>query len=110
MWIAKSRPSSIATISAHPMFRPSVFQPTDNLQASHSPLKTIPMPHDEEASTQKSTEEAGGGLDKEELQKAKANFVHHQSMSDRTLGLGDLRTKGDVKKLKEAAKREIEGR
>ena len=82
----------------------------ENFQASHVPLKTTPMPHEEEASTQNSTDEGGGGFDNNEPQKGKRSWDLHQLMSVRTLGLGDLRMKGDDKKLKEAAKREMAGR
>ena len=74
------------------------------------PLKTIPMPHEEEASTQNSTDKGGGGFDSTEPQKGERSWDLHQLMSMRTLGLGDLRIKGDDRKLKEAAKREIAGR
>jgi hypothetical protein len=83
---------------------------TGNFQASHSPLKTMPIPHEDDASTQNSTGEAGGGLDNTEPQKSLVSWSRHHPMSVRTLGLGVRRMKGDDAKLKEAAKREREGR
>jgi hypothetical protein len=54
--------------------------------------------------------DVGGGFDKEEPQKPAESWARHHSISVKTLGLGDFRMKGDERKLKEAAKREIEGR
>jgi hypothetical protein len=81
----------MATISAQPMFRPPLCQFMDNFQKSQSLSKTIPIPHDDEASTQNLILDVGGGLDKMEPQKSANNWVRHHSMSDNTLGLGDLR-------------------
>ena len=108
-WTANNKPSSIATISAHPMLRPSESQPGENFQASHVPLKTKPTPHDEEASTQNSTGDTGGGLERIEPQKLAVSWDRHQVMSVRTLALGVLRMKGDDRKLKEEAKRDRDG-
>ena len=68
------------------------------------------MPQEEEASTQKLVEEARGGFVRIEPQKSAESWERHQSISERTRGLGVLRTKGEERKLKEAAKREREGR
>jgi hypothetical protein len=68
------------------------------------------MPHDEEALTQNSTAEVGGGFDRDEPQKSAESWEDHHLMSVKTLGLGDLRIKGDERKLNDAVKREIEGR
>ena len=108
--MAKRSPNSIATISAHPMLRPSLSHPGQSLQASHSSFKMIPMPHYDDASTQNWTGEALGGFDKEEPQKLSERRVRHQEMSVRMLGLGDLWTKGEEKWLKEDANREIAGK
>src|ERR1700761_4981494 len=45
---------SIATDSAHPVSRPSDFQPARNFQAAQRPLTRMPMPKSVEASTQMS--------------------------------------------------------
>ena len=68
------------------------------------------MPQEEEALTQKSVGETGGGFVRSEPQKSEASREHHQLMSARTHGLGVLRTKGDERKLKEATKRERDGK
>ena len=68
------------------------------------------MPQEEEASTQKLVGEAGGGFVRSELQKSDESWERHQLMSARTHWLGILRTKGNERKLKEAAKQEREGR
>jgi hypothetical protein len=70
----------------------------------------MPIPQDVEASTQNSIIDVGGGFDKEDPQKSAESWARHHPISAKTLGLGDLRMKGDERKLKEAAKREIEGR
>lgn len=67
-WIANKRPSSMATISAQPMLRPFLSQLGRSFHASHSLFRIIPMPHDDEASTQKSIEEVTGGFDRKEPQ------------------------------------------
>ena len=100
LWMAKSKPSSIAIISAHPILRPSLFQPNENFQASHSPPKTMPTPQEEDASTQNSTGEVGGGLASTDPQKLVFNWVLHHSISDRMLALGVFRMKGDDRKLR----------
>ena len=100
----------MATNSAQPMLRPSASQPEDKCQASHSPSKTIPMPQEEEASTQKSTGEVGGGLDRTDPQKSLESSVRHHCTSVKTLGLGVRRTNGDEENLKEATKRDKAGR
>jgi hypothetical protein len=109
-WTAKSNPTSIATVSAQPILRPSESQPLENFQASHTPLKTMPIPQEDDASTQKSIGEMGGGLDNMEPQKSLASWLRHHSISVRTLGLGVRRTNSDDEKLKDAAKQEREGR
>ena len=55
----------------------------------------MPIPQDEEASTQKSMDEVTGGFDRVEPQKSRDNCVHHQSMSARTREVGVFRMKGD---------------
>jgi hypothetical protein len=95
--MTKRSPSSIATISAHPMLRPSFSQPGLSFQKSHSFPKTTPMPQDVEASTQNSILEAGGGLESTEPQKSAVRRVRHHCMSDKTLALGVLRTNGEEK-------------
>ena len=86
---AKKRPSSMATISAQPMLRPSLSHPGTSLQASHSSSNIMPIPQDEEASTQNSMEDVGGGFDNDEPQKSVDNSIRHHAMSANTLGLGD---------------------
>jgi hypothetical protein len=71
--MANLRPSSIAIISAQPMLRPSLSQPGRSFQKSHNPSKTTPMPHEDEASTQKPIGEAVGGLERVEPQKDKVS-------------------------------------
>ena len=110
LWIAKSKPNSIATISAQPILRPYLFHPELNFHASHSPLNITPIPQDDDASTQNSIVEVVGGFNKKEPQKERESCVRHQSRSERTLGLGVLRTKGDEEKLKEAVNRDKAGR
>lgn len=110
LWMANKRPSSMATNSAHPMLQPSRFHPGDSFQESHWPSRTIPMPHEEEASTQNSIGEAGGGLVRNEPQKSADSWARHQLISEKTPGVGVLRTKGDEKKLKDATKQEREGK
>lgn len=68
------------------------------------------MPHEEEASTQNSMDDEGGGLEREEPQNSVFNCSRHQLMSVRTIGLGVLRAKGECTWLKEHVKREIDGR
>ena len=108
--MAKRSPNLIATISAHPMLWPSLSQPGQSFQASHSSSRIIPMPHDDDALSQNWTGEALGGFDKEEPQKELERRVCHHAMSVRTLRLGDLRTKGEEKWLKEEANWEIAGK
>jgi hypothetical protein len=55
------------------------------------------MPQDDEASIQNSVQETGAGLANDEPAKSAASWRRHQTMSDRTLGFGDKRTKGDEK-------------
>ena len=63
----------MATISAQPMLQPSLSQPGKSFQASHSLLKMIPMPQEDEASTQNLTGEQGGGLVSVEPQNSAVN-------------------------------------
>ena len=89
----------------------SVFVPTRRkFPSAPSPLKTTPTPHDEEASTQNSTGETGGGFESTEPQKDDVSCILHQLISAKTVALGVLRIKGDDKWLKEVAKRDKEGR
>jgi hypothetical protein len=81
----------MATISAQLIFRPSLSQPLESFQKSQQVPKTIPMPHDDEASTQKLVGETGGGFDSFEPQKSEVSWLRHHLTSDRTLGLGSLR-------------------
>lgn len=67
------------------------------------------MPQEDEASTQNSTDEKGGGFAKEEPQKGAESWVRHHEISVVTLGLGVRKTNGEGERLKEAAKREIAG-
>ena len=78
------RVNSMATISAHPIFRPFLFQPGWSFHESHSFSRIMPIPQDEKASTQKSMDEVTGGFDRVEPQKFRDNCVCHQSMSART--------------------------
>ena len=96
--------------SAHPMLRPSMFHPGASFHESQWSSRTTPTPQEEEASTQKSVGEAGGGFVRSEPQKCAESRECHQSMSVRTPELGVLWTKGDEKKLKEATKWEREGK
>ena len=100
----------MATNSTHPMLQPSTFHPGASFHESQWSSRTTPTPQEEEASTQKSVGEAGGGFVRSEPQKSAESRERHQSMSVRTPELGVLRTKGDEKKLKEATKREREGK
>lgn len=93
----------MATILAQPILRPSLFQPGENFHALHSPLKTTPTPHDDEASTQNSTEETGGGFENIELQNVDLSCNLHQLISAKTIVLGVFQMKGEDKKLKEVA-------
>ena len=108
--IANRSPSSIATISAQPMLRPSVFQPGVSFHESHSLSRTIPTPHEDDASTQNSMGEVSGGFVIAEPQNLEESWVRHHAISVMTLGFGALRTKEEDKKLNDAAKREIDGR
>ena len=63
----------MAIISAQPMSRPSLSQPGRSLQASQISSKMMPMPHEDEASTQNSTEEGVGGFESDEPQKGEAS-------------------------------------
>ena len=107
--MAKSRPNSMAMNSAHPILRPFLSHSGCNLHASHLFPSIVPIPQDDEASTQNSTGETIGGFDREEPQKITDSWVRHQVMSVRTAGLGDLRTNDEENLLKEEEKREIEG-
>jgi len=53
------------------------------------------MPQVVEASTQNSMGLGGGGLTRLEPQNGAESWVRHQLMSAKTVGLGDLRIKGD---------------
>jgi hypothetical protein len=64
----------------------------------------IPMPQDEEASTQNSIGDTGGGLESEEPKKLADSWVCHQVMSARMLRLGVKQMNGDERRLNEAAK------
>ena len=108
--IAKRRPNSIATISAQPILWPSLSQTGISRQVSHSFPKTTPIPHEDDASTQNSIVEVGGGLAKEEPVKSADSCDRHHWMSDKTAELGDFLAKGDDEKLKDAARREKEGK
>ena len=61
-----------------------------DIQKSQLSSKTTPMPHGKEASTQNSTGEGVGGLERCEPQKDVDNRVRHQLMSESTLALGSL--------------------
>ena len=87
----------MAKISAQPILHLSLFQPGENFQALHSPLKTILMPHDEEASTQNLIRETGGGFVSVEPQKGDESCVLHQLISARTVVLGVLQINSDNK-------------
>ena len=104
-WTANNNPSSMATISAQPMSRPPLFQPERSFHASHSCPNMTPMPQVEEASTQKLTGDVGGGFDNREPQKSRDKRLRHQEMSERTLGLGNRRMKGEEEPLKEETNR-----
>ena len=85
----------MAMISAQPILWPFLCQPGCNFQASQLSPKIMPMPQEDEASTQNSIGKGGGGLAKEEPQKSDDNWVRHQLISESTLGLGNLRVKGE---------------
>lgn len=68
------------------------------------------MPHDEEASTQNSRLETGGGLDNDDPQKTADSWLRHQLTSARTLGLGVRRVKGEDMKLNEDVKQDMAGK
>ena len=85
----------MATISAQPMLQPSLSQLGLSFQESHSLANISPMPQEEEASTQISTREIGGGFSNSEPQKSAESWERHQLISDKTLGLGVKRAKGD---------------
>ena len=93
--IAKRRPNSMAMISAHPMLRPSLSQPGDKRQESHSCPNTTPIPHEDDASTQNSTVEVGGGLERGDLVNSADNCDRHHSISTKTAELGVFLAKGD---------------
>ena len=87
----------MVTISTHPMLQPCVSQPFFNFQVSHSLPKTILMPHDDEASTQNSVDEMGGGFERIDPQNSADSWERHQSIFERMLALGDLWTNGEEK-------------
>ena len=64
--IMRSRPSSMAMNSAHPMLRLFDLHPAQSSIASQCLSKTIPMPQSVDASTQNSMGEGGGGWDRVE--------------------------------------------
>lgn len=69
------------------------------------------MPQEEEASTQNSIDEGGGGgFDSKKPEHLTESWVCHQAISDRTLGFGVRQMKGEEIKLKGSAKQEIEGK
>ena len=100
----------MAIISAHPMLQPSLSQPGDRRQESHSCPNTTPIPHEDDASTQNSMVEVGGGLEREDPVNSADSCDRHQTISVKTAELGDFLAKGDDAKLKDAAKREKEGK
>ena len=63
-----------------------------------------------EASTQKPMGDGGGGRDKVELQKSFVRWKRHHMTSLRAASGGDLQVKFERALLKEAAKRDREGR
>jgi len=85
----------MAINSAQPIVRPLPFQPSRNSHASQALSNTTPMPQVVEASTQNSMGLGGGGLTRLEPQNGAESWVRHQLMSAKTVGLGDLRIKGD---------------
>jgi hypothetical protein len=78
----------MATILAQPILRLFLSHLGISLQASHFLSRMIPMPQDEEASTQNSIGDTRRGLESEELEKLADSWVCHQVMSARMLGLG----------------------
>ena len=100
----------MATILAQPILQLSLSHPEISLQASYSSPKMIPIPQEEEASTQNSMGDTEGGLDNKEPQKLVDSWEHHHAMSDNTLRLGVRQMNGDDRKLKEAAKQDMAGR
>ena len=88
-------PNSIVMILAQPILQLCLSQPGWNFQVSQLSLSTMPIPQEDEASTQNSTGDTGGGLAKEEPQKLEDSWERHQAMSEKTLVLGDLWMKGD---------------
>src|SRR5882672_11146371 len=94
--------NSIATVSAHPISLPWVFQPLSNRQAAHQSDTRKPTPQEDEASTQMFRSHSGNGMRAlEGLGTARAFF--HQDRSDRqefgmwwtTCSLGNLERKFD---------------
>ena len=71
-WMTNKGSNLMATISAQPILHPFLFQPGQSFHESHLLSRTIPIPCDDEASTQKSMEVIGGFY-KVELQKSKDN-------------------------------------
>ena len=108
--VANMRPSLRAMNSAHPILRPFLFHPALSRQDSQTPLKTIPMPQEVEASTQKPKSCGGGGCDKDVPQTTLDNSRLHHDMSLKTLEFGSFRTKEDEQVLNEAVKRERAGK
>ena len=78
------------------MLRPSRSQPGCNFQKSHSLLKTTPIPQEDDASTQNSIGEMGGGFDREEPQNGRESWARHHAILVMMLGLGVLEMKGEV--------------
>ena len=70
----------------------------------------MPMPQSVEASTQKPMGDGGGGRDKVKPQNSFESWRCHHAMSLKAVLGGDFRVKFERAPLKEAAKRDKEGR
>lgn len=102
-------PISMATISAHPISRCEDFHPGLSFHESQWLSKTIPIPQEVEASTQKGMLDGADGRLRIEPQKLLFSIFFHQSISFITVAFGVRREKG-VSSGKDEAKRESAGR
>ena len=107
--ITRSKPSSMATNSAHLMLRPFDLHPSRSLIASQCLSKTMPIPQSVDASTQNLVWEGGGGQDRVEPHVSLSNWFCHHRMSLSTASGGVFRVKLERAPANEAAKRDSEG-
>jgi hypothetical protein len=108
--MTRRRPNSMAINSAQPILRPPDFQPLRSCIASQRLSKTIPIPQSVEASTQNSMGDGGGGWERMDPQMSFLSCSRHHVTSLRTALGGVFRTKSERAPVKEAEKREIDGR